>query len=103
MRRGAVALLLLTGLTGCGPDTDAAALASAECGSALHDELGLSEDDGGVQTRTQVTGDDERRHVEGTWTHAAAGEGSFTCDVVSDAGDDLRGLRVARLDVERTG
>jgi hypothetical protein len=102
-RRVAVGLLLVTGLVGCGPDTHAAARASAACGSALHDELGLSENETGPQTRTEVTGDDAGRHVEGTWTSATAGEGSFTCDVVPDADDELRGLRVSRIDVQRTG
>ena len=97
------AVVLLAVLTACGPDTDAAARASAACGSALHDELGLSENETGPQTRTEVTGDDDGRHVEGTWTSATAGEGSFTCDVVPDADDELRGLRVSRIDVQRAG
>ena len=103
MRRAAIAVVALALLSACGADTDAAARASAECDSALHDELGLSEHETGPQTRTEVTGDDEGRHVEGTWTSAAAGEGSFSCDVVPDAGDELRGLRVTRIDVQRAG
>jgi hypothetical protein len=85
--------------TGCGADTDAAARASAECGSALHDQLGLSENDTAPRTQSEVTGDDERRKVEGVWTHVDVGEGSFSCTVVSDGSDELRGLRVAALAV----
>jgi len=87
----------------CGADTDAAALASAACGSALHHELGLAEDETGPRTRTEISVHDEGRHVEGTWSSAAAGKGSFTCDVVPDAGDELRGLRVTSIDVQRAG
>ena len=76
-----------------------ALFASAECGSALHDELGLSEDDTGPRTQTEVTGDDEPRRVEGVWTHVDLGQGSFSCTVVPDASDELRGLRVTALAV----
>jgi hypothetical protein len=92
-------VLVAIAASGCGADTDAAARASAECNSALHDELGLSENETGPRTRTQVTGDDERRQLAGVWTHVEVGEGSFSCTVVPDADDELRGLRVAALAV----
>ncbi len=100
LRRAAVtAGLVLLALAGCA-DTEGATRASAECGSALHDELGLTENQTGPRTKTEVTGDDEGRHVEGTWTSGDGEQGAFTCDVVADD-HSLRGWRVTDLDVER--
>ena len=73
--------------------------ATAEYGSALHEQLGLTENEPGPRTQTEVSGDDERRRVEGVWTHVDKGEGVFSCTVVPDASDELRGLWVAALAV----
>jgi hypothetical protein len=103
MRILVVSLLLVTGLAACGEkDTDTAALAAAECASAVHDELGLEETDTSLDTSdVGVTGDDARLRVEGGWQVPDGGSGRFTCVVVPDESDELRGLRVSDLDVRR--
>ena len=103
MRILVVSLLLMTGLAACGEDdTDAAAVAAAECASAVHDELGLEETDTSLGTSdVSVTGDDAERRVEGRWNVPDAGEGEFTCVVVPEASAEPRGLRVTDLDVWR--
>jgi hypothetical protein len=103
MRILVVSLLLGTCLAACGePETDAAAVAAAKCASAVHDELGLAESDTSLDTSdVGVTGDDAERRVEGRWQVSDGGSGRFTCVVVPDESDKLRGLRVTDLDVLR--
>lgn len=94
----AVALLVLSG---CSDDLDAAALATAKCTNAVHGDLGLPESDTSLDTdEVFVQGSDPERTVTGQWTHPAKGSDLFTCSVVPDPADKLRGLRVTRIDVQ---
>jgi hypothetical protein len=97
----ALCLVATALLAGCA-DLDGAARASAECGSAVHDDLGLGENDTALHTDTEVVESGDGRHVNGSWTHPDEGQGTFSCDVVPDQ-HRLRGWRVTGLDVERTG
>jgi hypothetical protein len=103
MRIVVLAVLTVAALAGCGPDLDAAALAAAKCSGALHGELGLAENEHVETSDVLVTGDDAERQVSGRWTEAGSGDGEFTCVVVPDASDELRGLRVTDLSVQRRG
>jgi hypothetical protein len=91
-----VAAVLLT--TSCrGEDRHAAELAAAACGSGLHDQLRLHVTDTSLSTdRVQVHGVRDGRRLTGTYTSGSA-SGHFVCDVVPDATDRLRGLRVIDL------
>jgi hypothetical protein len=102
MRIVVLSVLAGVALAGCGADTDAAELAAAKCSGALHEELGLDEGEHVDTSDVRVTGDDERR-VSGRWTGTAAGQGEFSCVVVPDASDELRGLRVTDLSVQPLG
>ena len=94
-----VGLLLL--LSGCSDDLDAAALAAAKCTNAVHRDLGLPEGDASLDTdEVFVEGSDPERTVTGRWTHPSKGQGLVTCGVVPDPSDELRGLRVTRIDVQ---
>jgi hypothetical protein len=102
MRSLLVPVLAVVTLAGCGSETHAAALASAECASAVHDELGLAESDTSLRTSdVTVDGDDDERRVAGRWEVAGGGHGEFRCVAVPDDSDRLRGLRVTDLDVFR--
>jgi hypothetical protein len=102
MRTVLVSALAAVSLAGCGAGTHAAALAAAECASAIHDELGLAESDTGLRTSNMtVDGDGDERRVAGRWDVPDGGQGEFTCVVVPDDSDKLRGLRVADLHVLR--
>ena len=102
MRTLLVSVLAVFTLAGCGADTHAAALASAECASAVHDDLGLAESDTSLRTSdVTVGGDDDERRVAGRWEVPDGREGEFTCVVVPDDSNRLRGLRVTDLDVFR--
>jgi hypothetical protein len=102
MRAILVSALAAVCLAGCGSATHAAALASAECTSAVHDDLGLAESDTSLRTsEVTVDGDDDERRVAGRWEVPDGGHGEFTCVVVPDDSDQLRGLRVTDLKVFR--
>lgn len=101
--RGAAAASLATllALTACADGLDEAAVAAAKCASAVHGELGLSNTDTSLDTtEIQVHGSASERTVTGRWSHSAEGAGGYTCVVVPDASDKLRGLRVISLKVE---
>jgi len=103
MRIVVLSVLAGVALTGCGPDLDAAELAAAKCSGALHEELGLGEGEHVDTSDVRVTGDDDERRVSGRWTGTAAGQGEFSCVVVPDASDELRGLRITDLSVQPLG
>jgi hypothetical protein len=95
--------LAIVVLAACGEtDTRAAALATATCTGAVHDELDLPD---GEPVRSQdvtVQRDADEQRVTGLWEAAVgAGFGEFTCVVVPDDSDELRGLRVTDLEVRR--
>ena len=102
---GVRALLLLSVvlLAACsGDEPDPNALAVAKCQLPLHQRLGIVE---GTSLSTTDVGvreaGEDRREVTGAYTLAeGAGGGRYSCVVVPDASDQLRGLRVERLDVE---
>jgi hypothetical protein len=103
MRIVALSVLAVAALTGCGPDLDAAAVAAAKCSGALHGELGLGDGEHVDTSDISVTGDDDERRVSGRWTDSRARKGEFSCVVVPDASDELRGLRVTDFAVQRLG
>ena len=74
---------------------------SPKCTRAVSTELTLPEGDTNLNlTGVFVEGTDAERTVEGRWVHPTKGEGPFTCVVVPDANDKLRGLRVIRIEVQ---
>ena len=96
-----VGLCLLALVTGCSNRLESAELAAAKCTRAVSLELGLPEGDTTLNlTGVLVEGTDAERTVEGRWVHPNEGEGPFTCVVVPDAADKLRGLRVTSVDVQ---
>ncbi len=74
----------------------------AKCASALHSELQLDSFDTSLSladvrvTRLETTGS---RRVEGAFTSASRLSRGFWCEVVPDSADQLRGLRVTRLEM----
>jgi hypothetical protein len=63
----------------------------------------MPEDESIRTSDMRVTEDDDGLRVTGRWSSAAASEGEFSCLVVPDASDELRGLRVTDLSVQRLG
>ncbi len=107
MRALLVAALAGISLAACAQPTttagelDGAELAAAECASAVHDDLGLSEAERVSTSEVTVEGDDDERRVSGRWEVTDAGYGEYDCVVVPDEADELRGLRVTELEVRR--
>jgi hypothetical protein len=94
----AALLLLLTGCTSEDPN----AVAAAKCVLPLRERVGTP-DDGRLKTSNVRVRDlgKGRRQVTGLYaTGGEGGLGSFVCVVTPDASDQLRGLRVERLDVQ---
>ena len=96
-----VGLCLPVLLSGCANRLEAAEVAAAKCTRAVSTELTLPEGDTNLNlTGVFGEGTDAERTVEGRWVHPTKGEGPFTCVVVPDANDKLRGLRVIRIEVQ---
>ena len=96
-----LAALATAGAAGCADDSDERA--TATCFSALERELDLVEGDTGVfSSGMDLTESGDGWRVGGSWEHRTLGEGRFTCDVVPDADDALRGMRVTAIDVQRS-
>ena len=108
MRALVVAALLGIGLAGCAsdPTSDATAdltaaeLAAAECGTAVREDLALADGDPFGTSDVTVEEEGEAHRVTGRWQVTDAGFGEFDCVVVPDD-TELRGLRVAELEVRR--
>jgi hypothetical protein len=99
MRSLLVVAIAVVALAGCGGDTEDAERAVAECANAVHDDLELLD---GQHVRTSdvgVEGEDADWRMTGRWEVADAGGGEFTCVVVPDEDDELRGLRVTEIEV----
>ena len=99
-----LALIALLLVAGCGNGTqDRAGLAAAKCSAPVAQRLDPS-DSIQVQvqaTDTQVTDlGNGRFQVTGTATVMGRGLFSYTCDVVPDPSDKLRGFRVTELQVQ---
>jgi hypothetical protein len=89
-------------LSGCGDSRDhPAEVAAAKCGHALHEALHLASTDTSLNLgAVKVTKlDADTRRVEGLLTYGAAQGRTFVCEVVPDASDTLRHLRVTRLEM----
>jgi len=102
MRIVLVAVLVVAALAGCS-DLHGAELAAAECGSAVRDDLDLPGNESMQTSDMQVAKEDEGLRVTGRWSSTTPAEGEFSCVVVPDATDELRGLRVTDLSVQRLG
>lgn len=96
------AAVAAVGLGGCGDaDLTDAERAVAECANAVHEDLDLLD---GQTVRTRDVGvglgaEGTEGRMSGRWEVAGVGRGEFTCLVVPDEDDELRGLRVTELQV----
>ncbi len=94
------AVLLLLALPGCERE-DPNALAAAKCSLPLGQRIGAPDDRPAKTSEVRVRDLGKgRREVTGLVARPDAGRlASFVCVVTPDASDQLRGLRVERLDV----
>jgi hypothetical protein len=95
------ALLLVLAACGAGrPDPNA--VAAAKCHLPLQQKLELPDEQDVATSDVAVRRlGDGRREVTGSFTVSPGGRsGSFVCVVTPDASDQLRGLRVERLEVQ---
>ena len=82
-------------------DPKAVELATAECGTAVREDLSLTEGEPFSTSDVAVEEEGEAHRVTGRWEVTGGGYGEFDCVVVPDESDELRGLRVTELEVRQ--
>jgi hypothetical protein len=101
MRSAVAPALAVVCLAACGTDGGPEEPAAAECAGAVREDLGLAESQTVRTSDVTVEGDAPERRLTGRWEVADGGNGTFTCVVVGDDGDQPEGLRVTDLQVRR--